>query len=102
MYVLSCATIKQCFLNSAISPWATAVRHLEASQGAAWRLIFTMLTRGRLVSDDDERQSLLVTADKLILRYRSALFSDTYENEAAPPRARTIEEDDEGSDENGD
>jgi len=59
-----------------ISNWAEALNFLERDNGACWRLIFNLLSRGRLY-DEDRQKPLKVTGSKLIREYAS-FFEDTY------------------------
>lgn len=61
---------------SAIPQWKDAVRMLELSDGAAWRLIFKLLSRGRLY-DEGRQRPLKITGRGLVKEYQD-LFSDTY------------------------
>lgn len=56
-------------------PWKDAVTCLEADGGAAWRLIFKMLSRGRLYDPKKERP-LRMSGKGLVKEYGKELFDD--------------------------
>lgn len=58
-----------------IGSWKGAVRVLERDGGAGWKLIFTMLAKGRLY--DNSRNPISLTCGKLIKDFPE-LFKDTY------------------------
>jgi hypothetical protein len=49
---------------------------LEKNQGAAWKLIFKLLAKGRLY-DNDKEKPLPITGSGLV-RENKVLFADTY------------------------
>ena len=49
---------------------------LEDNEGAAWKLIFKMLARGRLV--DPETEKPLKVSCASLIRDNEVLFSDTF------------------------
>ena len=59
-----------------IDKFTDAVALLERDQGAAWKLIFKLLARGRLF-DNDKDKPLKITGSRL-LREHKELFVDTY------------------------
>jgi hypothetical protein len=69
-------TKRQYSLRRSIDKFADAVTLLERDQGAAWKLIFKLLARGRLF-DNDKDKPLKITGSRL-LREHKELFVDTY------------------------
>jgi hypothetical protein len=61
---------------TSIDAWKDAVTVLERDQGAAWKLVFKLLARGRLYDDVLERP-IKVTGKGLVKENKS-LFADTY------------------------
>ena len=61
---------------TSIDAWKDAVVVLEKDQGAAWKLIFKLLARGRLY-DEDGLKPMKITGLGLI-RENKPLFADTY------------------------
>ena len=49
---------------------------LEKNEGAAWKLIFKLLAKGRLY-DNEKEKPLQITGNGLV-RENKILFSDTY------------------------
>lgn len=70
------------FCNS-IKPWSAPMSILQRNEGAAWRLIFKLLARGRLF-DETKNKPLKVTGRGLIKEYSDVLFEDTYADTAPP------------------
>ena len=64
------------FCHSSIDNWKDSVSVLEKNEGAAWKLIFKLLAKGRLY-DKDREKPLQITGNGLV-RENSLLFSDTY------------------------
>mmetsp|Transcript_31835 Transcript_31835/g.43687 ORF Transcript_31835/g.43687 Transcript_31835/m.43687 type:complete len:436 (+) Transcript_31835:161-1468(+) len=61
---------------SSIQSWKDPVSMLERSDGAAWRMIFKLLSRGRLY--DESKQRPLKISGRSLVREYDELFSDTY------------------------
>ena len=47
------------------SPWADVNMVLDSQKGAAWKLVFKMISRGRLYDDDKENQ-ISITGRRLV------------------------------------
>lgn len=62
-----------------IEPWKASFKLLEQDEGAMWKLIFKLLSKGRLV-DDKKNRSLKVSGKSLLSEYREQLFFDTHES----------------------
>jgi len=62
-----------------IAPWKASFKLLEQNEGAMWKLIFKLLSRGRLV-DDEKKNKVKVTGKSLLSEYRRQLFYDTHES----------------------
>jgi hypothetical protein len=67
-----------CILFSSIGAYKDSVSVLEKNEGAAWKLIFKLLAKGRLY-DNDKEKPLQITGSGLV-RENKVLFSDTYSN----------------------
>ena len=66
------------FFNiSSIENWKDPVSVLEENSGAAWKLIFKLLARGRLY--DNEKEKPLQITGNGIVRENKLLFYDTYD-----------------------
>lgn len=64
------------FSYSSIDVWKDPISVLEKNQGAAWKLIFKLLAKGRLY-DNDKEKPLPITGSGLV-RENKLLFADTY------------------------
>lgn len=81
---LECLSSISLFLDSetikthgrSIKDWNESYVMLESDEGAAWKLIFKMLARGRLV-DPETSKPLKISCGSLI-RDNESLFSDTF------------------------
>lgn len=71
-----CFGLFYCF--SSIGAYKDPVNVLERNEGAAWKLIFKLLAKGRLY-DNDKEKPLQITGSGLV-RENKVLFSDTYSN----------------------
>ena len=65
------------FYFSSIDNWKDPVSVLEQNSGAAWKLIFKLLARGRLY--DNEKEKPLQITGNGIVRENKLLFYDTYD-----------------------
>lgn len=63
---------------SSISEYKDSVSVLERDGGAAWKLVFKLLAKGRLY-DNEKEKPLQITGNGLV-RENRALFADTYGN----------------------
>lgn len=70
------------FVYSKNRGWSEAIRILELDNGAAWRLIFTLLARGRLY--DEDKEAPLRVRGRSLVRSFSVLFDDTVVRKAPP------------------
>ena len=61
---------------TSIDAWKDAVTILEKDQGAAWKLIFKLLARGRLY--DDVLDKPIKITGKGLVKENKSLFADTY------------------------
>lgn len=59
-----------------IKAWKEAYEMLEKDEGAAWKLIFTLLAKGRLRENDDPSKTIKVTPSKLLNDFKGNLFRD--------------------------
>ena len=59
-----------------LDSWGTAVEMLEMGGGGAWKLLFTMMTRGRLF--DDKRGRPITLSGNRLLRDFESMFRDTF------------------------
>lgn len=64
------------FMCRSIKDWGESYAMLEEGEGAAWKLIFKMLARGRLVDNETEKPLKISCAS--LIRDNELLFRDTF------------------------